>query len=90
MRKMKNGAISRVEFVRRREQLGVREVVAPAMGVSRQTLFRWETSGYHPVPPWAVILLGFLEQKYRGRGIPDRRVIDRAHEAARRQLVRPH
>lgn len=84
MRKVKDGAMSRGEFLRRRERLGVREVVAPAMGVSRQTLFRWESSGYHPIPQWAVILLGFLERKYRGRGIPDRRVIDRAHEATRR------
>lgn len=62
--KKKSVGLSRAEFLRRRQRLGTREAVAAAMGVSRQTIFRWEVRGYHPVPGWAAILLGFLEAKY--------------------------
>lgn len=58
-------------FVAFRQQLGAREVVAPAMGTNRVTLYRWE-HGINPVPQWALILVGLLVEKYPG-GIADTR-----------------
>lgn len=52
-----------------REKLGPREVVGPAMGTNRISLYRWET-GVHPMPRWAPILIELLAEKYP-TGLPD-------------------
>ena len=59
MRKINTAKQTPASFIRSREKLGPREVVAPAMGTNRITLFRWET-GVHPIPRWAFILVGLL------------------------------
>lgn len=84
MRKVAKGGHKKTgpaAFVKLREQLGSREVVAPAMGTNRITLFRWET-GVHPIPQWGVILVGLLVEKYPG-GIPDQRAIELLRVAQR-------
>lgn len=60
-------------FIKFRDRLGTREVVAPAMGTNRITLFRWET-GVHPIPRWAFIMVGLLVAKYPD-GLPDPRAV---------------
>ena len=71
MRKVKPTAAG---FAKLREKLGPREVVGPAMGTNRITLFRWET-GVHPIPRWAVIMVGLLVEKHP-EGIPDQRAVE--------------
>ena len=84
MRKV-NGAAKKktplAMFVRLREKLGPREVVGPSMGTNRITLFRWET-GVHPIPRWALIVVGLLVEKYPD-GLPDQRAVELLRVARR-------
>lgn len=49
-------------FAELRRRLGTQEAVAQAMGVDRTSVARWET-GQHPIPPMALILLGYLHRE---------------------------